>query len=143
MPKIRNILIFVSIAAIMVLVYIFFIKKSDAPAANLVTTGSSLPSIDSAGVSENINVNKEPIAEEFLKLLLSVKNIKLDDSIFSEPAWNSLKDSSIVLVPDGTEGRPNPFAPFGTDNTSTQALPITPASPATPPPPAVLDTSDL
>ena len=48
-------------------------------------------------------------------VLLNVKNIKLDDSIFSDIAFSNLRDSSITLIPDGTEGRPNPFAPIGSD----------------------------
>ena len=56
------------------------------------------------------------IAKDFLNLLLNVKNIKLDDSIFADNAFNSLRDSSIVLTPDGNEGRPNPFAPLGSEN---------------------------
>ena len=30
----------------------------------------------------------------------------------------TLHDSSILLIPDGTEGRPNPFAPIGSDITA-------------------------
>ena len=53
--------------------------------------------------------------QDFLSLLLNVKSIKLDSTIFDDPAFLSLYDSSITLTPDGTEGRVNPFAPLGAD----------------------------
>jgi hypothetical protein len=98
----------------MVLGYVFFIKGNNEPEANLVASSgsSSLPNMD--GSTANATPDAK-IAQDFLDLLLSVKNIKLDDSIFSEAAWDSLKDSSIELIPPGDEGRPNPFAPFGSD----------------------------
>ncbi|MFA5778139.1 MAG: hypothetical protein WC870_01460 [Candidatus Paceibacterota bacterium] len=116
-PKIRNIIIFVTIAAVFVLIYIFFIKPSP-PEANLVSSPSTtnLPNIDgSSSEKNNPNMNSE-VAKDFLALLLSVKNIKLNDAIFSDPAFSSLHDSSITLTPSGTEGRPNPFAQFGSDS---------------------------
>ena len=112
MPKIKNILIFTAIGVIFVLIYIYFIKPS-SPTADLV---SSFPTetAESAAPLESSDTNSL-VAEEFLTLLLNVKNIKLDDAIFSDKAFNSLRDSSITLTPDGNEGRPNPFAPIGTD----------------------------
>lgn len=95
----------------MVLIYVFFIKK-DKPESNLVTTTSSVNVEQVAGLSKE----DEEIAKNFLSLLLSVKNIKIEDSIFSDPAFVGLRDSSILLSPDGTEGRPNPFAPVGVES---------------------------
>ena len=114
MPKIRNIIIFIVIAAAFVAIYIYFIKPSFEQ-ASLVSLGSgvTLPNIDgSTANTSNIN---PLITKDFLAIFSNVKNLKLDDTIFSDPAFNNLHDSSIVLVPDGTEGRPNPFAQFGND----------------------------
>lgn len=122
MPKIRNIIIFVVIAAIFILIYVFYIKSS-SPTANLVSSPSAntLPNVntgENTGGTDTNTANGTPfVAQDFLALLLNVKNIKLDDSIFSDPAFNSLHDSSIILTQDGTEGRPNPFAQFGNDAT--------------------------
>jgi hypothetical protein len=124
MPKIRNIIIFVVIAAVFASIYFFFIKPSpEMP--GLVSSGSTtnLPSVNPGAssvspVSAAVPGESPFVAENFLALLLNVKNIKLNDAIFSDPAFGSLHDSSIVLVPDGTEGRTNPFAPFGSDVTS-------------------------
>jgi hypothetical protein len=111
MSNIKSLIIFISIGAIIILGYVFFFKGNNPATPNLTTSASSgttaTPSVaagDSAG-------------GEFLTLLLNVKNIKLNDAIFTDPAFTSLKDSSIVLNPDGTEGRPNPFAPIGADTT--------------------------
>ena len=110
MPKIKNIIIFLIIAIALILIYVFFLKpSSDQDNLVLTTSGTSaLPNVD--GTSS--------VTQDFLTLLLNVKNIKLDDSIFSDPAFANLHDSSITLVPDATTGRPNPFAQFGNDTIS-------------------------
>jgi hypothetical protein len=110
--KIKNIIIFIVIAAVLILVYVYFFK-SKAPEASLTSTSGSpvLPTTNTADT--NLSIGKD-----FLTVLLNVKNIKLDDSIFSDLAFSSLHDSSILLIPDGTEGRPNPFAPIGSDITA-------------------------
>ncbi|MSU44708.1 hypothetical protein EXS45_00795 [Candidatus Nomurabacteria bacterium] len=112
MPTIKNIIIFIVIAIIFVLIYVYFIKK-DTDTATLVS--SVTPLVTSSGDTLAIEDNSA-VAQEFLTLLLSVKSIKLDDAIFSDNAFISLYDSSITLIPDGNEGRINPFAPLGTDN---------------------------
>ena len=121
-PKIKNIIIFTSIGIAIILIYVFFIKKSpdQAPLVSSVPVAVS-PGANSASVLDGAS----SITQDFLSLLLSVKSIKLDDAVFSDPVFLSLQDSSILLVPDGTEGRPNPFAPIGIENIVT-----TPVSPA-------------
>ncbi|MEX2028921.1 MAG: hypothetical protein WD963_00350 [Candidatus Paceibacterota bacterium] len=111
MPKIKNIIIFTVIGMIFVSIYIFFIKKSPSDTATLISATSSpvVPSIISGD-------QNSVVAQEFLTLLLGVKNVRLDDAIFSSNAFMSLRDSNIILTPDGSEGRPNPFAPLGVDN---------------------------
>jgi len=117
-PKIKNIIIFSALALIFILLYIFFIRKAPDQ-ANLVSSAST-PS-PTTSVSSETGTPDSLIAKDFLSLLLSVKNIKLDDSIFSNIAFTNLHDSSITLIPDGTEGRPNPFAPFGADSVAPPA----------------------
>ncbi len=156
MLKIKNIIIFVVIAAILVLVYVFFIKKSPEQ-ANLVSSSVTTPK-NIVNTSDDITISIENtdktniVAKDFLSLLLNVRNIKLDDAIFADPAFNTLRDSSIVLTQDGTEGRPNPFAQFGNDavvapptntNITSDTLPETPMPPSPPECklPQVLDTA--
>jgi hypothetical protein len=117
MPNLKNSIIFLVIAVVIILGYIFFFKKDTAAVPNLTTTTplQATPTLNPTNVSTVAGT-------EFLSLLLNVKNIKLNDAIFTDPAFNSLIDSSITLSPDGTEGRPNPFAPIGTDSSAVNPL---------------------
>lgn len=108
MPKIKNILIFVLIGVVLTGGYLVLGKK---PNAGPSLVSSSAPE----ATTDPLNESDSQIAKELLGILLNVKSIHLEDSIFSEEAFISLKDSSILLVQDGNEGRPNPFAPIGTD----------------------------
>ena len=115
----RNIIIFVGIAAVFFSAYIFFIGGSDEPEANLISSSNStLPDTE-----DTTPLQQTLIAQNFLSLLLNVKTIKLDDSIFSLDTFNSLRDSSIILFPDGNEGRPNPFAQLGADSVEAPSNP--------------------
>jgi hypothetical protein len=118
MPKIRNIIIFVVIAAVIGLGYMFFFRSAPESPTNLVSNTPSATTITTTSASGAITTNSissSLAANDFLSLLLNINNIKLNDAIFSDPAFVTLRDSSISLVPDGTEGRHNPFAQFGND----------------------------
>jgi len=110
MPKIRNIIIFIVIGVALVLVYIFFIKPSDQSETPSLVSSSSSAVTNTAVLADN-----SAVAQEFLTLLLSVRSIKLNDAIFSDKAFDALLETPVNLVQDGTEGRPNPFAPLGSD----------------------------
>jgi hypothetical protein len=107
MKNLKKIIIFIVLIGVAVLAFVLLQpKKAPEGVVSLVNT-------------ENQNANTtDSVGADFLTLLLSVKNIKLEDSIFSDKAFMNLKDSSIVLIPDGTEGRTNPFAPLGQDAVS-------------------------
>jgi len=121
MPKIRNIIIFAAIAIILILIYVFFIKSPANNQADLVSS-TTLPNVGAAnGGAVNTSNGNSLNNQNFLTLLLSVQNIKLSDSIFSDPAFTSLHDSSVPLTPDPNPGRPNPFAQFGSDSVPTPA----------------------
>ncbi len=105
-PKIKNILIFGGIFVLLIGAYLlFFRQKEVAPLAT--TAGTPLPAATA--------VSESSVGQEFLALLLNLRTIKLDDSTFSNPAFNSLQDYTITLVPEGNEGRPNPFDAIGVD----------------------------
>ena len=57
----------------------------------------------------------EIVERELLGLLIELKEVELDNTIFSDPAFRSLEDFSQELVPLPV-GRINPFAPFGVGN---------------------------
>ena len=119
--KIKNIIIFVAIAGIFAMIYIFYIKPprgaalvSSVPPPATDPLGSGVQSPAQNPIANEASLQKSSaLSQDFLTLLLSVKGIKLDDSIFSDEAFQNLRDSSIILEPDGNEGRPNPFAPLG------------------------------
>ena len=48
---------------------------------------------------------------ELISTLLALRAVKLDGTIFTDPAFTSLKDFSTEIVPEPI-GRPNPFAPL-------------------------------
>jgi len=114
----KNSLMFVGIGVILVLVYVFVIKKDD-PESNL-TTSSNIPitNTDINSALDNENIVDIELSQQILTALSNVKSISLEDSIFSSIAFKSLVDGTIPLVPDKDEGRPNPFAPIGVEGSS-------------------------
>jgi len=135
MPKLKNILIFAAIAIVLILIAVFIMNSSSSNQASLVTSNTSLPSTNASTTTDNSISGASASTQIFLNTLLNVKNIKLNVDIFSDPAFTSLHDSSILLVPDATTGRINPFAQFGAGDSAvpngaapTTALPTTPAT---------------
>lgn len=104
-PKIKNLIIFSVIFILLVVGYVVFFRGSPQPALT-TTTGIPLPSATAP---------TGDVGQEFLTTLLNLKNIQLNDSVFNNPAFSKLQDYTITLVPEGNEGRVNPFAPIGTD----------------------------
>ncbi len=112
--KLKKIIIPAVVVAVLVAGYFFFFKKTPGDDASLVSSATTDPTTGAVTSDPNSGAN-----QEFLNILLNVKNIKLDDSIFSDPAFIVLHDSTIILIPDATTGRPNPFAPIGFEKAST------------------------
>lgn len=117
--KIKNIIIFVGIGIVLVVIFVLFLKPKPKE-ANILSSNST--SSNNLFPSKVVTVgdqgkNQVDIANSFLPILLSIKSINLDDSIFSDIAFASLKDSSIFLtIQPSSEGRVNPFAPIGVDS---------------------------
>ena len=124
----KNIIIGIVIIALLGLgYYLFFARSSDSPSPAPKNTGS-LTTAEGAPVSSIINTEKPlgeveatKIGQEFINQLLSLQAIKLDDEIFSSLSFQSLEDFTIVLIQPGNEGRPNPFAPFGSDGATSSS----------------------
>ena len=55
--------------------------------------------------------------QNFLNLLLQIKNINIDTTLFQNSAFISLQDDTLPIL-DQPYGRPNPFAPIGQDSGS-------------------------
>ncbi|MFA6000215.1 MAG: hypothetical protein WC783_04560 [Candidatus Paceibacterota bacterium] len=130
MFKLRNIIILIIIAAIIILSYVYFVGNQEEEGSLVSSDVPTLP----VTTSTNANIadvdlkagDNDALSQSFLSLLLGVKSITLDDSIFKNgSAFFTLVDSSITLTQDGTEGRVNPFAPIGTDINTIPATPDT------------------
>lgn len=84
------------IGVLFVLYSLFFPNGGDDSLLSSETTGRA-----GAGVEQ-----------ELLSTLVELRTIRLDDSVFSNPAFRSLEDFSVPLTPEPV-GRDNPFAPIG------------------------------
>jgi hypothetical protein len=91
---------------------------TQAPQGTLQTT-STVPT------ASPLNATDTAISDKFLVLLLNMRTIKLDQSIFSDEAFASLKDFSTTITPETNPGRANPFAPIGVDAAPVQNLVVT------------------
>ncbi len=120
---IKTFLILIVLAGIGYGVYFYFSKQNIAtpvlntassPIAPVASTTSQNTSTASNSTSTT-TTNPAMSEQDFLTILLSVRKINLNQEIFKEPAFGTLQNSTIQLVPDGNEGRPNPFAPIGID----------------------------
>jgi hypothetical protein len=100
--KYKNIVLVVVIAVVVFSAYSFFFGGD-------VSVSDSMLSSDAIGDKQSAIVGKE-----FLTTLLELRSLKLDESLFSDRAFTSLKDFSQELSPQPS-GRPNPFAPIGVD----------------------------
>jgi len=95
--KTRNLIIIGAIIVIIALAGYFYTNRDQSSnALLLVNEGSATASVDS----------------DLLNALRTLKQLKLDSSIFSNAAWLSLTDFSQIL-PTQSSGRTNPFAPIG------------------------------
>jgi hypothetical protein len=117
--KLKNLIILIVLLVIVGFVYKMFFKK-DTPGAITSSSSSS---------SATVNTNST-YGAEFLQQLLSLKVITLDDAILSSDPFNRLFDFTRVLTPDKNPGRPNPFAPIGTEGAVVLATPAPSAAPA-------------
>lgn len=70
--------------------------------------GSSGPLLSSSATTVS------PVTQELLVTLSNLRTIRLDETIFSDPVFESLSDFGVVIPPEAI-GRRNPFAPIGID----------------------------
>ncbi len=75
----------------------------------------STASLSSSGEDAIPTINEGDVGEEFLSTLLNLNSIELNESVFNDQTFRSLKDFTITLIPETNVGRENPFAPIGTD----------------------------
>jgi uncharacterized transporter YbjL len=107
-PKLKKLLVFVVIIVIVLVAYSMFFKGEDKAPGLQSSAGTSSGAIASSAESA--------YGQEFLTLLLNLKKISLDDSLVTSNAFLGLQDFTKVLVSQNNQGRPNPFAPIGSDS---------------------------
>ncbi len=119
--SLKKIIILVVLIAIAAFVYGYFFKKpATGPASPLSSsTGANSPS------SAPLPSTEDQIGQEFLSLLLNLRTLKLDDSIFTDRSFTSLRDYTTELSLTDAKGRVNPFAPIGTDQIVTVSPDLT------------------
>lgn len=101
----KKFLIPIFVFLVLIFFYVYFENSKGAGSAALVPRDPS---------SNQANIG---VGAEIILLLQKLDRITLDTSLFDEQTFQSLKDFSITLRPQSV-GRPNPFAPIGTDTTS-------------------------
>lgn len=103
---IKKILILVGIIVLVIIAISVFSNKDKTTTGTLVSSNGDIVSPA---------LGESTVGEDFLVTLLNLRSIKLDDTLFADQKFRSLQDFTITLVPEGNIGRPNPFAPIGTD----------------------------
>lgn len=87
------------------------------------------PASDALLVTEQVAAPNEA-ERDLVATLLQLRTVTLDGTIFSDPAFQSLLDYGIEIVPEPV-GRTNPFAPLPTSAAPVPNAPATPGAPAT------------
>lgn len=85
-------------------------SQSSAPDTTIITSSAEGTSNTPGGVVTPGPVDKD--TQQILEILLALRAVKLDETLFSNQAFISLKDYSTQIVPEPV-GRPDPFAPLG------------------------------
>lgn len=115
---VKRIIIIVVILAVIIIGASFLYNPDSSTKSPLqsVTSGQTGAPLTQSATTDTALANTQEINREFVSMLLNLQSITLDDDIFSEPAFKALMDNTIRLNQPGNEGRPNPFAPIGTDS---------------------------
>jgi len=101
--KYKNIFLVVIIAVAVFFLYSFFFKGDDETLNSLLKVQSG------SGNSQDAAIGKE-----FLTLLLELRSLDLDETLFSDKSFQILEDFSQEVKPQPT-GRDNPFLKIGND----------------------------
>jgi len=119
---IKKVIIILIIIVLIVIGASFFVgennSKSNGSSLQSVTTGGDAAPLTQIATTNAALMDTEEINREFISMLLNLQTIRLSDDIFSESAFSVLMDNTVRLNQPGNEGRPNPFAPIGTDSLS-------------------------
>ena len=101
---------FVIVSILGIYSYLHNDLKSEAAVDEDSSLTSSLDTTSSAVPAVTASSNQLALDTAFLAQLISLTNIKVDDSLFADKAFGLLKDNNIKLEPV-PYGRINPFSP--------------------------------
>ncbi len=127
--KNKKVLLFVGIFVLLFIIYKWFFSGSEPtpdPYALMNPTAGGLVSELSASPADAI------VGRELLTILLELKSISLDTTLFTPPVFTSLKDWSKPIDPQPlgkSLGRRNPFSDFGKTAATTSSQGSAPAVP--------------
>lgn len=103
---VTKLLIILLVLAAAFFLYRYFFVSSKSPA--------DTPGLESAGAGGNSAGSAAAATDEFVRLLERLQDVKLNSDLFASPAWQSLINFRVELVPE-PKGRRNPFLPAGFD----------------------------
>lgn len=95
----NNILVIVLVVVIGMVAFWYMTNNQNQSSSTLTASTDSTQSSD---------------AKYIYTILQEMAQVKLDDSIFSNPVFQNLKDNTVSFSPQPA-GRNNPFSPTGTD----------------------------
>ncbi len=94
--KVKNIILGIALVVVLFIGYsLFFPRQAEGPLL----------------VSLQAPAGGQTVVQEFLALLETLNNLRLDTTIFEDRVFNSLKDESVQLQEE-PRGRRNPFGPL-------------------------------
>jgi hypothetical protein len=101
LDTIKNNKALVILLAIVIAFFVWFGMSEKAPTTNDLLTAEG-------------GAESSAAEQELLKLLLDMRSIRLDGTLFEKPAFNSLHDFGKEIMQEPV-GRTNPFETIGTD----------------------------
>ena len=99
----KNKTVIIIVSGVLVAIGIWLGLRGDTPSDSLITTQASS--------------NVSPEDRSLVDTLLQLRAVSLSGTIFSDPAFVSLRDFGTQIIPEPI-GRANPFAPVSFDPTS-------------------------
>jgi len=124
------VLILVVLVVVGALLYFFVVRDSggsqDQESGLISATTGASQGLQNANT---IPASASATGNRVVEILRNLSVIKLDDSVFQNPAFALLTDISIRLPLPNTQGRRNPFAPAGAVTTPTPTTTTPPTGP--------------
>lgn len=96
--SLKSVVIVAVIVAVAFLAYYFYKSGNSTESSSLLSSSSGQP-------------DASQIGSQVLSLLSQIQSLRIDDSLFSDPGYQTLRDYSVV-IPAEDVGRDNPFAPI-------------------------------